>query len=211
MKKRFGAAFDTIPLSKKGASSKFMMEFETQKRNFGSSKYAKTYRMHLKMKAPESKWFDADDEEVLLTSNDMKELFDPVVSKIIGLLEQQIQATKDESSLDVNIIVLVGGFGESPYLFDKLKEWCPSGIQLVNPPKSWEAICIGAAVRGLEGPIVVQKKSKVHIGFPLGRLFREGVDDEDDSYVDFEGKKKVTGYMHWDVARVSNVRYALLI
>ena len=33
-------------------------------------------------------------------------------------------------------IILVGGFGESAYLFSKLKEWCPESVDLINPAKS---------------------------------------------------------------------------
>jgi hypothetical protein len=36
----------------------------------------------------------------------MQELFDPVVKKIIGLLEQQIVATRSESSLIINVSIL---------------------------------------------------------------------------------------------------------
>jgi len=51
-------------------------------------------------------------------------------------LEQQIKATKEESDLLVNTLMLVGGFGESPNLLNKIKEWCPDGIGLINPPRS---------------------------------------------------------------------------
>lgn len=33
----------------------------------------------------------------------MKSLFDPVVQKIVGLLEQQIEATKVDSDLEINV------------------------------------------------------------------------------------------------------------
>jgi len=128
-------------------------------------------------------------------------LFDPVVKKIIGLLEQQIEATELESGLEINTIILVGGFGESLYLFNKLKAWCPASINLMNPPKSWEAICLGAAVRGLEGPIAIRKKSRWNIGHEVGREFNSSVDSESDSYIDFYGKKKVRGYVDWMIAR----------
>lgn len=90
----------------------------------------------------------------------MKKLFDPVVKQILGLLQKQISATEQAgryvnvsphghniSSLrdiyrNVQTIVLVGGFGTSPYLYKKVKEWCPEGISVFNPPKSYVTSCL---------------------------------------------------------------------
>jgi hypothetical protein len=68
MRSRFGSCFERLPLEKKGANSKFMLEFESAKRDFGTSQYARTYRFHLKMNAQDSDWYDSDDDEVLLTT-----------------------------------------------------------------------------------------------------------------------------------------------
>ncbi|KAK3369988.1 hypothetical protein B0H63DRAFT_514209 [Podospora didyma] len=202
MRSRFGDAFDCLPPHKTGATSEFMGKFESAKRDFGTSQYSRTYRFHLKMKVENSDYYDSVDDEVLLTSEDMKSLFDPVVKQIIGLLEQQVEATKEESSIEINTLVVVGGFGESPYLYSKIKEWCPPNIEPINPRQSWEAICLGAAIRGLEGPIVVKKKSKSHIGHRVSREYRPGIDAESDSYLDpYDGSKKVSGYMDWMIAR----------
>jgi len=65
-------------------------------------------------------------------------------------------------------------------------------------------------VRGLEGPIVVKKKSKLHLGSVVARAFREGVDDESESFTHpYDGVKKVGGYMDWMIARVSSFRRSL--
>jgi len=90
----------------------------------------------------------------------------------------------------------------------------------MNPPRSlvfpnslnsqelicnrWEAICLGAAVRGLEGPLAIRKKSRFNIGHEVGRSFTAGVDSEPDAYIDYFGAKKVSGYMHWHICRVSD-------
>jgi hypothetical protein len=68
MRSRFGMAFTSLPLAKKGAGSNLMKQFESAKRDFGSAEYAKTYRFHLKMNAEDSRYFDADDDEVLITT-----------------------------------------------------------------------------------------------------------------------------------------------
>jgi len=62
---------------------------------------------------------------------------------------------------------------------------------------------MGAAVRGLEGPIVMKKKSKQHWGHVVSRDFRPDTDSESDAYIDLYDKtKKVGGYMDWIIARV---------
>ncbi|KAF5965228.1 Hsp70 chaperone protein [Fusarium bulbicola] len=199
---RFGSAFSSLPYEKRGAGTKFMNQFESAKRDFGLSKRSRKYRLDLRLQVPNSQWYDGDDNEVIITTEDMKSLFDPLIKQIIALLEQQIQATMTEGKLEVKTICLVGGFGESVYLLNKLKEWCPPGIELLNPTRSWEAVCLGAALRGLDGPIVVKKKCRRHLGTKVAKPFREGIDDEDDSYVDpFDGSKRIGGFMDWMVNR----------
>ncbi|PTD11909.1 hypothetical protein FCULG_00003505 [Fusarium culmorum] len=46
-------------------------------------------------------------------------------------------------------IILVGGFGRSRYLFNRLQERFQSTILQSNGNKPWTAICRGAVVQGL--------------------------------------------------------------
>ena len=80
----------------------------------------------------------------------MRQLFQPVVDKIKGLLERQIQDTKEKSTTEIKVsscpeltalatnstktILLAGGLGSSRHLYNELKAWCPPGIGIVNPP-----------------------------------------------------------------------------
>lgn len=51
-------------------------------------------------------------------------------------------------------------------------------------------------MRGLEGPIVVKKKSKLHLGSVVAREFREGIDDESELFTHpYDGVKNIGGYM----------------
>jgi len=68
MRQRFGAAFQSVPLESRGMNSRFMNDFESAKRDFGSARHSMTYRLHLKMKAPNSRWFEKEDDEVLFTT-----------------------------------------------------------------------------------------------------------------------------------------------
>ena len=61
-----------------------------------------------------------------LSSTDIKEIFEPVISEILGLIEDQIQQTAKK----VKLILLVGGFGESRYLQTRIKERFGAGIEV---------------------------------------------------------------------------------
>jgi hypothetical protein len=84
----------------------------------------------------------------------MAEIFDPAVKQVIALIAEQVRSTggTNEGSkvsvcliwqtatqakgLQNQTILLVGGFGESVYLFEKVKEWASSqscSIQVINP------------------------------------------------------------------------------
>jgi len=54
--------------------------------------------------------------------------------------------------------------------------------------------------------VVMQKKSRFHIGYEVLKRFRPGIDDEADALIDvWSGKKITTNNAHWTIARV---RYA---
>jgi hypothetical protein len=68
----------------------------------------------------------------------------------------------------------------------------------------WSAIVRGAALRGLEGPIIIKQKSNLNYGTDVALPFRDGVDSESDSVVDPMTKVKMAkGYMDWIYLKVS--------
>lgn len=68
MEERFGSAFSSLPYEKKGGGAKFMNQFESAKRDFGVSKRSRKYRLDLRLKVPDSQWYDGDDNEVIITT-----------------------------------------------------------------------------------------------------------------------------------------------
>jgi hypothetical protein len=68
MSRRFGKSFDDLPFSQKGPGSRFMTEFETQKKSFGSSDDRENCQIGpIRLDVPGSKYFDEDDRSVVLT------------------------------------------------------------------------------------------------------------------------------------------------
>ncbi|KAH3240337.1 hypothetical protein KXW31_009571, partial [Aspergillus fumigatus] len=76
---RFGAAFKNLPLTETGADSNFMGSFQTIKEEFSCSAVDKVYRLPLAMalNSPNPTFFDAENQFVLLSSNDVRGIFDP--------------------------------------------------------------------------------------------------------------------------------------
>ncbi|EGD99513.1 hypothetical protein TESG_06780 [Trichophyton tonsurans CBS 112818] len=89
MSRRFGKAFDMLPAKKKGPGSEFMRKFEIVKKDFGFNiEEDKIYELPLNIRAGKvkSEYFDDEERLVLLSSNDIRQLFDPVVDQVIGLI-----------------------------------------------------------------------------------------------------------------------------
>ncbi|KAL9000689.1 MAG: hypothetical protein Q9169_000725 [Polycauliona sp. 2 TL-2023] len=81
-----------------------------------------------------------------LKGSDVKSIFDPVIKEIVTLVNGQIDATKAR----VKAVLLVGGFGQSVYLRDSIRQAVASkGIEVMQSPNGWTAIVRGALMRGL--------------------------------------------------------------
>lgn len=80
------------------------------------------------------KYYEKRSSSVLLTQADYQELFDPVIDTVIKLVEDQVEQIKAANERLIDTIVLVGGFGSSPYLKERLGDWCSGrNIRLTTP------------------------------------------------------------------------------
>ena len=66
-----------------------------------------------------------------LSGSDLHGVFDPVIMQIISLVQGQVRATK----ASVKAVLLVGGFGQSSYLRDRIRDAVKSsGIEVIKSP-----------------------------------------------------------------------------
>ncbi|KAG4415113.1 hypothetical protein IFR04_011750 [Cadophora malorum] len=206
---RFGSAFDEVSDAQKGPGSQFMTCFEMVKRDFGRNEEQDTVELSpLRLNTEDSSWYDEEERMVFLTHEEMQGLFDPVVRQVLNLVEQQVIETKENQNAVIDRIVLVGGFGESPYLNKVLKEWCSQhgGITLMCPEHPQSAVVRGAALRGLEGVVPRIKKARRHYGVGLNCPFEEGVDLESLGYIDeWDGRKLCLNRVVWMVSKGENI------
>jgi hypothetical protein len=111
-----------LPLERIGAGSRFMNEFESKKRNFGDRSSSGGRSIKLQLIIPEFSesrrevsGYDKAYAEVILSQQDVKAWLNPVLEKILGLVDAQIAAVRKAGKPAVKTVILVGGFGAEAY------------------------------------------------------------------------------------------------
>ena len=142
-----------------------------------------------------------DDEEagldsgfLVMTADQIKDIFEPVVQEVCDLVQGQVDSLRSKGGV-VSGIVLVGGFGQSNYLYRRLKSHFATAappppyserpthagaalaggqsLEVMQPVYAWTAVVRGAVLRGLEGNMVVSRKSRMHYGTSYATVYDE--------------------------------------
>jgi molecular chaperone DnaK (HSP70) len=160
---------------------------------------------------------------MLITADDMKKVFDPVVNEVINLVKHQIESVKsggddkkksagDDEKVGegddrkVSAVLLVGGFGESRYLQKRLEQ-AISPIELLCPENGWSAIARGAVIKGIAARspaptwVVSSRKAKEHYGIEIREAFKPHHDPTRKFWDELEGKWMCQEVMMWFVNR----------
>ena len=140
-----------------------------------------------------------DDEEagldsgfMMMTAAEIQEIFDPIIKEVCDLVQGQVDGIRSKGGI-VSGIVLVGGFGQSNYLFTKMKAHFNTaapppyserpthahaklsvesgGVEVLQPMHAWTAVVRGAVLRGLEGSMVVSRRARFHYGTSYATVF----------------------------------------
>ena len=131
-----------------------------------------------------------------VSQQEMRDLFDPVVGKIIDLIKDQIQLSTTGTET-INSILLVGGFGESEYLYQCVSDWASKWeIQTIQPRDAATAIVRGAVIKGMEptsGPSKseVLRRARRSYGVPTNRPFIPHVHSAEDAYIDPDSNQRL--------------------
>ncbi|KAI8985345.1 hypothetical protein BDB01DRAFT_81383, partial [Pilobolus umbonatus] len=115
-----------------------------------------------------------------------REVFDPVVRQIILLIEMQFAKLQEVTSgKGINSILLVGGFGQSPYLRSRLKDHF-SNVFIAVPPNAAGSIAQGAASYAMEPRVVTERVARksysievISKAIPEDRQDAETIDRDD--------------------------------
>jgi molecular chaperone DnaK (HSP70) len=83
--------------------------------------------------------------KLVLKSEDVKQILEPVIGQVVKLVLEQIRTTSGE----VKAVLLVGGFGTSMYLRERIKEAVSKKVEVIQPSYGWSAVVRGAVLKGL--------------------------------------------------------------
>ncbi|KAI1636075.1 hypothetical protein F4809DRAFT_663283 [Biscogniauxia mediterranea] len=120
-----------------------------------------------------------------LRAADVHMFFEPDILRIIQLVKEQIAL----SNVSIRSILLVGGFGSSTYLRERLELAINEGreanqaIEILQPPDAWLAVVKGAVMRGVsqvqpenyDVPIIRARTARKHYGYVFGIPFDEKI------------------------------------
>ncbi|KAM3531231.1 hypothetical protein MY4038_004568 [Beauveria bassiana] len=172
----------------------------------------------------------ADDEEagldsgfLVMTAEQVKDIFQPVVKEVCDLVQGQVDTLRAKGAI-VSGIVLVGGFGQSDYLYRRLKSHfstappppyserpthatatatqANSSIEVMQPVYAWTAVVRGAVLRGLEGNMVISRKSRMHYGTSYATVYDEDRHSVSERYWSPLWERwMVSDRMQWHIAK----------
>ncbi|KAI8597095.1 hypothetical protein EDD21DRAFT_437731, partial [Dissophora ornata] len=99
-------------------------------------------------------------------------VFEPVVKKVLALIQGQLDGAKD-----VSAIFMVGGFGASTYLLDRVKQEFRGKVRIISAPYRPElAVVCGAVYAGLNPKVVTSRITRRCYGIGMEDLFKKKID-----------------------------------
>ncbi|RAL00077.1 Hsp70 family protein [Aspergillus ibericus CBS 121593] len=171
--KRFGQAYVSL-LRDRRSSSRMMRSFEWNKRRYRSR--LKVKPLPAILRAPASPWYDPVKGEVILSAKEMEQLLLPVVVRIVGIISDQAARSK-ETGEPVDYVLLVGGWGASPYVRDQVRQACANlQIRIGSPADSAHVMARGAVVRGFGQATGMRERCPQHYGLMMSRPYRATTD-----------------------------------
>nr|POE46967.1 heat shock 70 kda protein 12a [Quercus suber] len=142
---------------------------------------------------PDDEAAGLDSGFLVMTAEQVKGIFEPVVRQVVELVEGQVNTIRSKGGV-VTGIILVGGFGQSNYLYTRLKQHFNSAepppayserpthkiadaphqsVEVLQPMHAWTAVVRGAVIRGVEGSLVEKRRSRWHYGTSYATVFDE--------------------------------------
>lgn len=146
-----------------------------------------------------------------VTAPEVLRVFDGVVLQVLKLVADQRAATR----VDVRAVFLVGGFGQSIYLQERLQAHLGERIRVLRPQNPWTAVVEGAVLRGLARVAperdqvvkVVDRRARKHYGFLLSVPYDHNLHSELQNqrrWDSYDGQW-VVSVMQWFVKKVRSL------
>ncbi|KAF7506964.1 hypothetical protein GJ744_011095 [Endocarpon pusillum] len=189
----FGNAFCDLPTEVIGPSSEFAEEFEVVKRSFDGGDDDKKHWLRLlplkralEATNTTSEKYDFVEGKLILTGREIRAIFEPVIQEGLKQLHNQISRLKKAGRKPVSMVVLAGGGGTSRYVIHRFQEYCATAlggtVTVRRDGRAWSAVVRGAAVKGLEGGVIVSQEAPRAYGFVCHKQVDGSIDNEEDSF-----------------------------
>ncbi|KAH0537284.1 hypothetical protein FGG08_005909 [Glutinoglossum americanum] len=147
---------------------------------------------------------------ISLTENDLRKMFDKSVRGTVGLIAKQVvqvqNPTGGEIPGQVTNIFLSGGFSESEYLFNEVKEFADRGnIDVQRAQDCWSGVVKGAVLRGMgigmDVPVPVMSCPR-HYGICISQVYADWMHNGETTVIDsFNRRQVVPKQLIWLVRR----------
>ncbi|CAG8440531.1 18337_t:CDS:2 [Rhizophagus irregularis] len=122
----------------------------------------------------EKKLLEKADWIITLVFEDVKGMFDPFITKIISLIGDQLNQLRNKNK-ECSAMMLVGGFSESKYLQDRIKNEFNSIVPKISVPSLPVIAVIKGGVKfGLDVESVVKRVLKRTYGDPPSEMLPNG-------------------------------------
>ena len=132
---------------------------------------------------------DGIDDHLILKPADQIEIFDSVIPSILNLVDRQLEEIQRVSRRPTGeLVILVGGFGASPYLQASLAKHLDGRAELLIPPEPGVAVLYGATHFAYE-PQTRARRAKYTYGCRLALPFREGRDPQSKLIITDTGRR----------------------
>ncbi|KAI0430736.1 hypothetical protein F5Y09DRAFT_355703 [Xylaria sp. FL1042] len=149
------------------------------------------------------------------SSDELRPIFDKIMSKVAELTQRQLNAIKQKTSRLPKLVILVGGFGRSLFMLKHLRAKLPTQITILQAQggKPWTAICRGATLSlaaelcsPREESFVKSRIARLNYGWEYHTLFQYGVHDlRDRFWSDKLREWRARHQMEWVIKRGDDI------
>ncbi|KAI3324387.1 actin-like ATPase domain-containing protein [Xylariaceae sp. AK1471] len=128
---------------------------------------------------------------VKFSSDQLRTIFDKNVFRIHDLVNRQIKAIEAKTLRAPKFVILVGGFGRSPYVLKSMKEKLKGEISVLQArgERPWTAICRGAALSGAAelsptptSARVQSRVARLNYGWDYRETYVDGIHDPETGF-----------------------------
>lgn len=127
-------------------------------------------------------------DTILISPQEMQDVFDTVVPDILDLIDEQLAEVISQSPPDSPkpVVLMVGGFSNSPYLQQALKQHVADRAHVLVPPDPSAAVLYGA-VHFAYRPQTRARRARFTYGVAYSPSFEPGADPEKLRFVTSDG------------------------